>query len=424
MKRTSAGAVFLTVVVDLIGFGIVLPVLPLYADELHATGIQIGLLFSSFSAMQFLFAPFWGRISDRVGRRPILLLGLAGSVVFYTVFGLADSVAWLFVARIGAGLCGATIGVSNAYIADITPPEQRARGMALIGVAFGIGFTVGPPLGFFAMHEGRALYEAGFVPASFVRGLPGFVAAAISLVSFLWTLTSVGEPPRHAPSERRLVDLGALRKARSVGALEFLLALHFLSVFAFSNFESTLSLMLDDRFGYSKMQMGYVYTFVGATLVVAQGLLVRWLLTRFDERSMARSGFALLCAGMAGLALCTTLPTLLLSLAVSVTGFGCVTPSLSSLISRQADAAEQGAMMGLAASASALGRIFGPLVGNVVYAGGDGNGPGVLLGGVAHHQRPYVLGAALVGLLAVAAVFLRRPRDGGDPGGAGAGGGN
>src|SRR5688572_13611028 len=184
MKRTSERAVFLTVVVDLIGFGIVLPLLPLYAERYDAKGWQIGLLFSSFSAMQFLFAPIWGRISDRVGRRPVLLLGLAGSVVFYTVFGLADSLAWLFVARIGAGVCGATISVSNAYIADVTPREQRARGMALIGAAFGIGFTIGPPLGFFAMHQGELLHEGGFVPASFVLGLPGFLAAAISLVSF------------------------------------------------------------------------------------------------------------------------------------------------------------------------------------------------------------------------------------------------
>jgi MFS family permease len=412
MKRTSAGAVFLTVVVDLIGFGIVLPLLPLFADRFHATGEQIGLLFASFSAMQFLFAPIWGRISDRIGRRPVLLVGLAGSVVFYTVFGLADSVPLLFVSRIGAGICGATISVSNAYIADVTPPEQRARGMALIGAAFGIGFTVGPPLGFFAMHEGEALARAGFAPDWLALGMPGFVAAAVSLASFLWTLTSVGEPPRHAAAARRLFDLDALRRARSAGVLELLLGIHFLSVFAFSNFESTLSLMLEDRFHYTKRDMGLVFLFVGVTLALAQGLLVRRLMRRFDERAMARAGFVLMCGGLAGLALCTTLPTLLASLAVAVGGFGCVTPSMSSLISRQADASAQGAMMGLAASASALGRIFGPFVGNTVYAPEGQQGTALarwaapLFGDLSHHQRPYVLGAALVAILAILAVLL------------------
>ncbi|NUN52945.1 MAG: MFS transporter, partial [Planctomycetaceae bacterium] len=423
MKRTSVGAVFLTVVVDLIGFGIVLPLLPLYAERLHATGEEIGLLFASFSAMQFLFAPVWGRISDRVGRRPVLLVGLAGSVVFYTLFGLADSVAMLFVARIGAGICGATISVSNAYIADVTPPEQRARGMALIGAAFGIGFTVGPPLGFLAMHEGEVLYAAGFAPASLARGMPGFLAAAISLVSFLWTLASVGEPERHRATERRLLDLSAIRKARSAGQLEALLLLHLLSVFAFSNFESTLSLMLDDRFSLSRKEMGLVFLFVGVMLAFAQGFLVRRLMTHLDERTMIRGGFVLMFAGLVGLSLCTTLVGLHVALAVSVGGFGAVTPSLSSLISKQGDAASHGAMMGLAASASALGRIFGPFVGNVIYAPEGQRATELgrivepLFGELAHHQRPYVLGAALTAVLAVASLLLVRAAAGGGAGG-------
>jgi MFS family permease len=417
MKKTSVSAVFLTVVVDLVGFGIVLPLLPLYADRFHASGEAIGLLFASFSAMQFLFAPIWGRISDRIGRRPVLLVGLAGSVVFYTVFGLADSVPMLFVARIGAGICGATIGVSNAYIADVTPPEQRARGMALIGAAFGIGFTVGPPLGFFAMHEGEVLYRGGFIPASFALGLPGFLAAAVSLVSFVWTLTSVGEPPRRQETVRKLFDLSAIRKARSAGLFEGLLALQFVSVFSFSHLESTLSLMLDDRYGYSKRDMALVYLFIGVTLSVAQGFIVRRLLSRFDEAAMGRAGFVLLCAGFAGLTICTGLGGLLVSLALAVGGFGCVTPSLSSLVSKQADAADQGAILGLAASASALGRILGPFVGNVVYApeGRQASPLGRMLdplfGSLAHHQRPYILAAALFGIVSIAAaVFLPRTR--------------
>ncbi|MFM7161569.1 MAG: MFS transporter, partial [Planctomycetaceae bacterium] len=182
MTRSSKAPlliIFLTVFIDLLGFGIVLPLLPRYAKSFSATGLQLGLLMASFSIMQFLFAPIWGRISDRVGRRPILILGLAGSVLFYTLFGYCTSLGpqgrllglgilpWLFLCRIGAGIAGATIPTAQAYIADVTGPEQRARGMALIGAAFGIGFTFGPLLG------------AAFVPGDLADlGRPGHPVAA------------------------------------------------------------------------------------------------------------------------------------------------------------------------------------------------------------------------------------------------------
>ena len=164
VKRSGLGAIFLSVVVDLIGFGIVLPLLPRYAREYDAKGWQIGLLMASFSAMQFLFAPVWGRISDRIGRRPVLLIGLGGSVVFYSLFGFADSLFWLFAARVGAGICGATISIAAAYIADVTKPEERAKGMALIGAGFGIGFTIGPVLGGLSVQAGRSMAEGGTIP--------------------------------------------------------------------------------------------------------------------------------------------------------------------------------------------------------------------------------------------------------------------
>jgi DHA1 family tetracycline resistance protein-like MFS transporter len=420
MKRTGAGAVFLSVVVDLVGFGIVLPLLPLYAKDFQASPKELGFLIASFSAMQFLFAPVWGRVSDRVGRRPVLLVGLAGSVVFYTVFAFADGVPLLFAARIGAGICGATISTAAAYIADVTPPEKRARGMALIGAAFGIGFTLGPPLGFYAAHLGEVYEKAGTLSHPLSRALPGLLAATLSLGSFLWTLHSVGEPPRRAAEPRRLLDLSALRGARSPRAVAILLGFSLFSVIAFSAFEATLSLMLLDRFDLPKKEMGMVFLFIGVTLVLVQGLLVRRIAGPLGERTMIRTGLLLMAAGLAGLAFSDGLLALHGSLAVAVTGFGFVTPSLTSLVSRQATEGHQGGILGLGQSASALGRILGPVVGNLVYAP---LGPGgerlatvalPLLGETAHHRLPYLFGAglALVLGLAALAVLPRPPADG------------
>jgi DHA1 family tetracycline resistance protein-like MFS transporter len=416
MKRSAAGAVFLSVVIDLVGFGIVLPLLPLYAEDLHATGTDKGLLIAAFSAMQFLFAPVWGRVSDRVGRRPVLLLGLAGSVVFYTVFAFADSLADLYAARIGAGICGATISTAAAYIADVTPPERRARGMALIGAAFGIGFTIGPILGFSMLALGKSMEREGAIDHAAARALPGIAAAGLSAISFAWTLLSVAEPPRRAAlAPRRLLDLEAFRAARDPRAVAVLLLFSLLSVFSFANFESTLSLLLRHRFRYGEREMGIVFLFVGVTLALAQGLLVRRLATRLPERTLVRCGFVLMSGGLAGVAAFDALAPFLAGVAAGVVGFGMVTPSLSALVSRQADAARQGAMLGLAQSASSLGRILGPYVGNEVFDP-EGHREGLvgpllapLFGDLAPHRRPYVLGAVLLAGLAAAAWFVLPP---------------
>jgi len=420
-KRSPLAAIFLTVVVDLVGFGIVLPLLPRYALDYRASQNEIGMLMASFSAMQFLFAPVWGRVSDRIGRRPVLLVGLAGSVVFYTMFGLADSLAWLFVARIGAGICGGTISISSAYIADVTAPEQRARGMALVGAAFGIGFTLGPPLGGLASGLGRELAGGGTLPAWVGRGLPGFIAAALSAVSFLWTLRSVPEPERHGRTERKVFDLAALRDAAGTPGVLLLLLVSFLSVFAFSSFEGTFSQMLKERegFRYDDMHAGYVFLFIGVTLVLVQGLLVRRLVPRLGERLFARAGIALMAAGLLGVAFSDSLPPLLASLAVAVTGFGATTPSLSSLISRRTNPDRQGGILGLAQSASALGRILGPWIGNLVYGGAaarpEGSALEAVFGGLPFHRRPYVLASTILAGLALISLAIRAAPDGGRP---------
>ncbi len=207
-RRGSLLVIFLTVFIDLLGFGMVLPLLPIYAQsfDVGASGWVLGLLMASFSAMQFLFAPLWGRLSDRIGRRPVLMVGLAGSVVFYTLFGIAtvlQSIAWLFVARIGAGIAGATISTAQAYIADSTSLENRAKGMALIGAAFGFGFTLGPLLG------GLALPGEGSQPGPG----PGYVAAGLSALALLLALVQIA---RVAQARQCLGGPAVVRSRRPV----------------------------------------------------------------------------------------------------------------------------------------------------------------------------------------------------------------
>src|SRR4051794_36294130 len=243
--RSALLIVFLVVVIDLLGFAIVLPLLPRIAEiylqgqQMYVEGLTIGLLFSSFSLMQFVFAPLWGRVSDRIGRRPILLIGLAGSVVFYALFGYAATIdpgqsslaiGLMFVSRIGAGIAGATIATAAAVIADCTPPEGRKRGMALIGAAFGVGFTFGPLIAFAAV---RLLPQQG-------HGAVGYVAAALSAVALVLGVAMLPEtrvPGR--PSEQRrgwlnLHDMATVLRTPTVGLL---VVTYFLATFGFANFE-------------------------------------------------------------------------------------------------------------------------------------------------------------------------------------------
>ncbi|MDB4380339.1 MFS transporter, partial [Mariniblastus sp.] len=231
--KGALGVIFLTVFIDLLGFGIVLPLLPLYADIFGTdpSGIVIGMLMACFSIMQFIFAPIWGAISDRIGRRPVIIIGLAGSVVFYTLFGIAaiyESLFGLFVTRIGAGIAGATIPTAQAYIADTTTKENRTRGMALIGIAFGLGFTLGPLFAYFAVPQEIAVEAGAEVSQLGDPGAgPGFVAAGLSAIALLLAIFRL--PESHHPSQgksgntRKWFDLSAWKTAVGNPAMAYLL---------------------------------------------------------------------------------------------------------------------------------------------------------------------------------------------------------
>lgn len=373
-SRSALGIIFLTVFIDLLGFGIVLPLLPRYAEHFQATGLQLSMLSASFSAMQFLFSPLWGRLSDRIGRRPVLIFGLASTAFFYLLFGLVTQwgvhgtilglspLTWLFITRSGAGISGATISTAQAYIADCTGKAERGKGMALIGAAFGMGFTFGPLLG--------AMFVSSD-PQSTPTPLPAFAAASLSFMAFLAALFLL---PESLPAADRINHLEAteiiplskrLTAVLAQPVILILLLTSFIATFAFSIFETTLSL-LTERLGYSDRGNFFVFAVVGITLTLAQGLLVRRLLPRVGEIRMAVAGIVLMGLGLAGVAMSGLISqqTLLwIAMPVAVIGFAATTPSLQSLLSLSASKTEQGGTLGLGQSASALARICGPFLG-------------------------------------------------------------
>ena len=333
----------------------------------------LGLLMSSFSAMQFLFAPVWGRISDRVGRRPVLILGLAGSTASYALFGFATSLGktgtllglspltWLFVSRIGAGIAGATISTAQAYIADVTGTEERAKGMAPIGAAFGIGFTFGPLVGAAFVHGATSSQP----PA-----LPGYVASTLSGMAMLWALISLPESlrqrteqlTRHGHGWNQLVRLG---HAFEHPVIATTLLASFLTIFAFAQFESTLSL-LTEYLGLSLSKNFLVFAYIGFVMTLTQGGVVRQLAPRLREFRMAIIGVSLLMIGLllvGSTGMFKSLGLLIAVVPLTVIGFCFANPSFQSLLSLNATADEQGGILGLGQSAAALARILGPVVG-------------------------------------------------------------
>ncbi len=422
-SRTPLLIIFITVFIDLLGFGIVLPILPRYAEHFHVGKMVLGLLMASFSAMQFVFAPIWGRISDRVGRRPILILGLAGSAIFYTLFGYATSlgvegrllglevVPWLFICRIGAGIAGATIPTAQAYIADVTGPQERARGMALIGAAFGIGFCFGPLLGAAflptmpaqepAQASVLAAPDAPFTDPNPPSAVPGYLAGGLSglaMLSAIFLLPESVQPGTRA-EERHWLDLSSLKEATARPEIGLILLTVFLTTIAFGQFETTLAL-LTKELGLPDRKNYLVFAYIGFILALSQGMLVRRLLPKVGELVMSRAGTALMTGGLVLIgisAVAQSKPLLYAVVPIAVVGFSAVTPSLQSLLSRHSAATQQGGILGLGQSISALARILGPAMGIPL------NGIDVAL--------PYWVGAAIMALSIALTLGLRRPGD-------------
>ena len=379
--------IFVTVFIDLIGFGIIIPLLPFYAEHFGASALAVGLLSTSFSAAQFLFAPFWGRLSDRIGRRPVILVGLVGSAASYALFALADSLWMLFVARTLSGIAGANIPTAQAFIADLTTPENRARGMGMIGAAFGLGFVFGPAIGGFLSQWGYAA--------------PAWFAAALSFANFVAAIFVL---PESRPREARGDDHGpgrlrSFRLALGRPHLPLVLGIYFLVLTAFSSFESMFALYGEHRFGLTAETIGYVFALVGAVLATVQGLLVGRVVGRLGERRVVPLAILLLAFSLGLVAMSGSVGMLTVACALLAVGMGFNGPSLMSVISQLADPRGQGGTLGVSQALGSLARIVGPVWGGWVY---DRFG----------HQVPFVTAA---GLMLVACgmslrAFSRGPR--------------
>jgi DHA1 family tetracycline resistance protein-like MFS transporter len=402
-SRSALGVLFLVVFVDLLGFGMVIPVMALYAKHLGAPESSTGWLSTGFSLMQLGFAPVWGVLSDRIGRRPVLLLSIAMTAVAFLGYGLAPTFAWLLVSRLFAGAATANIAIAQAYVADVTTPEGRAKGMGVIGAAFGLGFVFGPAIG-------------GWL-SGYSLAWPGFAAAALSAVNLVAAWILLPEPAARSQAGAELKHrLGALVEALTRPGIRRLLVVFFLITLAFSAMEATYAFLAQAYYGLDNRGVVFSFLVIGVLVVAVQGGLIGPLTRAFGEQRLLVIGAALQAGSLlwlpfahgwfpAGVHLPAWLSPGFVELAVASAplsiGSGLTAPALSALLSRLSRADAQGGTLGIGQSASALGRVLGPISGTSTYAHAP---PG-------SHAWPYVGGAVLMAASALIGLTLR-PRHG------------
>jgi len=346
-----------TMLVDMIGFGIVLPLLPFYATEFGAADWMVGPLVASFSVAQLIATPFWGKISDHYGRRPLILAGLAFSAVSYVLFGLATTIAVLFVSRIVQGASGGTIAVAQAYVADTTAPERRAQVLGWLSAATGAALMIGPAVGSWAFQWGG-------------HSAPGFVAAALCVVNLVFALRFLPEPTNVRARGGASLAVPPLREVLRTALREPLfqmIGVYFLGMGAFTAITAIFPLFLKARFGIDETTVGYVFLMVGAVSVLVRGITVGPLVHRFGEPAVSRLGAVLLGFGLTIGAFADTYPMLVLAIVGISAGTGTLFPPLAALISRSAAPEVQGSTLGINQFFGGMARVIGPLWGAAVF---------------------------------------------------------
>ena len=370
MSRRPMLVIFLTVVLDLVGFGLVIPLLTFYAEEFDATPQQVTALMTVYSLAQFVAAPLWGQASDRYGRRPLLLASIFMTAVMLAGFASATSLWMLFLFRTLHGVMTANIAIAQACMADLTTPETRAKGMGLIGAGFGIGFTLGPWLG-------GELAQGGHLTR------PIWVAAGLSLLNFLlglWLLPETRKPGSHA--ERRPINPLALWRAVQHPAVGLCILLTGVFIFAFAAMESTFTLFAEHEHHLKPEQIGRMFGVIGVVGAIVQGGLIHRLVKRFGEAALLPPAFLMVAAGLIVMPFAPLGGALLSTFALIACGQGVVSPALQSLVSRGVPADAQGEVMGSNQSMGALARVFGPLVGGFLFQNVNRGAPFWLAGGL------------------------------------------
>jgi multidrug resistance protein len=367
MRRTSLLVLFLTIFIDLLGFGIVIPLLPYFAKQYGATGIWVGIIVGVYSLMQFLFAPLLGRLSDRVGRRPVILVSLGGSLAGYLLFAFAENLTGLMIARIVAGIAGANIGTAQAYIADSTSLENRAKGMGLIGAAFGLGFILGPPIGGLMSH----LSLAGGHEINFY---PGLVAAGLSAAALLFAFFVLGESKTAAAPARRGLppqfDPATWKMIARRGALGLIIGALFLVILSFAGMETTVTLYAREAFAFTARDLGFFFGFMGVIVALIQGTLIGRFSRKVGEKRLVVFGTFAFLLGFVAMPIIADARLLWPVAFLVALGQGLCYPSLHSLISKAAPPEQMGSILGLAASMGSLARMIGPVMFGALWDAG------------------------------------------------------
>jgi len=383
-SRSTLFILLSIVVVDLIGFGIVMPVLPFYARDFGVTATTLGLLMMSYAAAQFVCAPLWGRLSDRVGRRPVILFSVAGTSASLLFFGLAESILWLFVARVLAGGFAANVSVASAYISDVTNEDERTRWMGMLGASFGVGFILGPIIG-------GLLSPLGY-------RVPMLVAAGLAFINLIYAAFSLKEPDRHVDRGATAVSASRFSVLRGPEVRRLCL-IYFVYSIAVSQLETIFAFFMIDRFEFDALEVAWI--FVGMAIVMGgiQGGGMKPLSARYSEKQLAVTGSLLLGLGFVLLPSAPTWAVLLLPLALAAVGRAITQPPLMSLTSMAATSDTRGVVMGTFQSSASLARVVGPVLAGLLY---DLAEPG-----------PFYLAAALMGLAFL--LSRRLPERGDEP---------
>ena len=389
-KRPQLIIIFLTVFIYLMGFGIIIPITPMLGQKFGATPLQVGLLMSIYSVMQFLFAPMWGKLSDRIGRRPVLIYCMLGEGLSYILFALSRDLTMFFIARGLAGFFGASISTASAYISDITPPQERSKGMALIGAAFGLGFMVGPALGGALSIWANSISTEPFFDTSF----SAYCVSVICFISFIFgwkflkeSLTE--ENKNHSQvKQKRIQNLLLQFKKPLIGALMFVF---FAASMGMSAMESTLILYVGEKFAWTIKEVSFGFAYIGVIMVFTQGFLVRRILPLLGEKTVLIIGLCLFSVGMTSISFAPNITSLAISMTLLSLGTGCINPSILGSISLLTASNEQGATLGSTQSLASLGRIIGPALGGFLF-------------GLSSYT-PFIF-SGLVGLIALGIVIL------------------